>query len=54
MCGWASLSGARGWRVMEAIPSLARVLLPVQKHKPLCYLLPFVVTSVWPKVAAPA
>ena len=45
---------ALGWGVMEAIPPLARVPQPVRKHKPLSYLLPFVVSRVWLVRAAAA
>ena len=45
---------ALGWGVMEAIPPLAGVPLPARKHKPLSYLLPFVVARVWLVRAATA
>lgn len=58
LCTLGRLSGPGGGQgVTEAIPPLAipplaRVLQPAQKHKPLSYLLPFAVASVWLVTAA--
>lgn len=47
LCALGRLSGPGGRGVTEAIPLLARVPQPARKHKPLSYLLPFVVARVW-------
>lgn len=43
-----------GRGVTGAVPLLARALLPARKHKPLSYVLPFVVARVWLVMAATA
>lgn len=54
LCTLGRLSGPLGWGVTEAMPPLARVPQPARKHKPLSYLLPFVVARVWLVTAATA
>lgn len=43
-----------GRGVTGAVPLLARALPPARKHKPLSYVLPFVVARVWLVMAATA